>query len=87
MIKYIGLIDIEDNSNFSYDEGDIGTDKNGQNYLYTNGKFAPMIPEGPRPEDAINYLFNHKEEFFSFKDIIDFVYSYSHGLHTAYIKM
>ena len=45
-----------------------------------------MIPEGPRPEDAINYLFNHKEEFFSFKDIIDFVYSYSHGLYTDYIN-
>lgn len=67
MLKYIGLIDIEDSLNFSYNEGDIGTDKNGQNYLYTNGKFIPMIPEGPRTEDAINYLFNHKEKFLALK--------------------
>lgn len=86
-LKFVGVLEdpsnIEYNS-FHYDEGCVAVDKTGQLHCYIDGRFVPMCNEGPRPDKAIDYLYNHKKEFTSFKDILEFVYSYSHGLHTAY---
>ena len=85
-LKFIGMVDVNDtNKNFSFDEGCIGVDRKGQLHCFTNGRFVLMC-FGPKPELAIDYLYNHKEEFTSFKDIFEFVYSYSVGQHPDQVR-
>ena len=81
-LKFIGLIDVDNaNNSSSFCEGNIGVDKTGQLHCFVDGRFIPIHDNQPRPEKAIDYLYNHKKEFTSFKDILDFVYSYSIGQH------
>lgn len=88
-LKFVGVLEdpsnIEYNS-FHYDEGCVAVDKTGQLHCYVDGRFVPMCNEGPRPDKAIDYLYNHKKEFTSFKDILEFVYSYSIGQHQDQIR-
>ena len=84
--KFIGLIeDIHNPINSSYDEGNIAVDKTGKLHCFTDGRFVEIC-FGPRPDLAIDYLYNHKEEFKSFKNIFDFVYSYSVGEHPDQVR-
>lgn len=83
-LKFVGVLedpnDIEYNS-LHYDECCVAVDKTGQLHCYVDGNFIPVCDAGSRPDKAIDYLYNHKGEFTSFKDILDFVYSYSIGQH------